>query len=246
LERAAARWTDYLVTINHEDYAAAREFGSIDSTRVRYIPGIGVDTTAFAEGEAMVGNRANLRRELDISDDAFIVLMIAEFNAVKRHSHLLDALSLVADKRVVVVFVGDGPLEPSVRSRAARMGLSSRVRFAGYRTDIPALLAASEALTLVSEREGLPRSVLEAMAAGRPVIGTRTRGITDAVGETGWLVAKNDAAALAAALSAAAASPKAVQRLGRQARERVRQQFALPSIIQAYEGLYREALASRI
>jgi len=242
MERMAARWTDFLVTINAEDLEAARSFGTIAPSRVRLIPGIGVDPAPFTGVPAE--EAARVRRELDVPADAFLLLMIAEFGAVKRHLHLLNALALVRDPRVIAVFVGDGPLEARVRARVRELGLEARVRFAGYRRDVPAVLAAADALTLVSEREGLPRSVLEAMAAGRAVIGTRTRGITDLVEpDAGWIAPKDDAEALAGVIDEAAAAPAERAKRGAAGRERVLTTYALPLIIAAYEELYREALA---
>jgi glycosyltransferase involved in cell wall biosynthesis len=176
-----------------------------------------------------------------------MLLMVAEFAPVKRHALVLDALAATRHRHTILVLVGDGPLEETVRARVSELGLADRVRFAGYRRDIPALLAASDALILASEREGLARSVLEAMAAGRPVIGTRTRGITDALPEgTGWLVPKNDVAALTKAIDDASGFPAEVRRRGDAARSVARRTYDLPLIIDAYEELYREALASRV
>jgi glycosyltransferase involved in cell wall biosynthesis len=173
--------------------------------------------------------------------------MVAEFAPVKRHTFALDALAAVADPRVTLVLVGDGPLEEQVRKGVADRGLRDRVRFAGYRRDLPELLAASDALLLVSEREGLNRSVLEAMASGRPVLGTDTRGIADAVGpDAGWITPRDDPAAMAAAIDAAAADPEDAARRGRAARDRACTVFASDHIIDAYDGLYCEALASRL
>lgn len=247
IERAAARWTDYLVTINAEDETAARAFAGIPQERIRRIPGIGVDVTRYAEGAVSPADVVAVRSGLALAPDAFVLLMIAEFGAVKRHAHLIEAFSRVKSDRVVLVLAGDGPLEDAVRAQVRSLGLESRVRFAGYRRDVPALLAAADALVLTSEREGLNRSALEAMAAGRPVIGTDTRGIADAIGEgAGWIVPKHDVAALAEAIDAAAANPDEVARRGAAARTRARDVFALPRIIDAYEELYREALASRV
>lgn len=246
LERTAARWTDYLVTINREDFDAARAFGTLDPGRVRYMPGIGVDVSRFGD-EAVTGEQAtSVRRELHIADDAFVLAMIAEFAPVKRHAHVLDALSRTHGAHIVLALIGDGPLGPEIREEVRKLELAERVRFAGYRLDVPAVLAASDALVLVSEREGLPRSVLEAMAAGVPVIGTQTRGIADAVEDAGWIVSKHDAAELAAAIDEAAAHPEEVSRRGRAARLRAETEFSLPRIITAHEELYREALASRV
>jgi glycosyltransferase involved in cell wall biosynthesis len=244
MERTAAPWTDYLVTINREDFKAASEFGGIDPSRVRFIAGIGVDTEKLAPVHDERA-RARLREAIGVSPDAFMLTMIAELAPVKRHAHLFEALARVRDPRVVLVLVGDGPLESELREKARALGVSERIKWLGYRRDVPAILAASDALTLVSEREGLPRSVLEGMAAGLPIIGTRTRGIADAVGtESGWIAEKNDASALAAAIDQAAGDADAVAVRGAAARKRAVEKFSLPRIIDAYEELYGEALTS--
>ena len=246
-ERTAAAWTDYLVTINKEDFTAARAFGTIDPSRVRYIPGIGVDTELYSPDAVPESRIAAVREGLDVPADAFMLAMVAEFAAVKRHLHLFEAFAQVMDDNIVLVLVGDGPLESTLRKKAVALGISQRIRWAGYRRDIPAVLAACDALVLCSAREGLNRSVLEAMSAGKPVIGTKTRGIADALTpDSGWLAEKDDAASLAAAISAAASDPDEVRRRGVAARERVLAEFALPRIIDAYEELYDEALASRV
>ncbi len=244
MERAAAPWTDFLVTINDEDTRAARSLG-LPASQVRHIPGIGVDLTRFSEGKIPLEQARAVREGLDVDPSDFMLTMIAELAPVKRHDHLLAALALTTNPAIRLVLVGDGPLESELREKTLALGITEKVRWAGYRRDVPAILAASDALALVSEREGLPRSVLEAMAAGTPVIGTRTRGITDAVESTGWIVAKDDVAALASAIDEAASNPDLTRQRGELARERA-ELFALPRIIDAYEELYREALASRV
>jgi glycosyltransferase involved in cell wall biosynthesis len=247
MERTAGPWTDYLVTINREDYEAAEQLGTIDPKRVRYIPGIGVDTVRFSPTAVSAEEAARVRDELGAAPDQFAITMIAEFSPVKRHSFALDTISAVSDERVRLILVGDGPTEVQVREQIERLGLQDRVRVAGYRRDVPAVLLACDALLLVSEREGLNRSVLEAMSCARPVFGTATRGIADAVGtDAGWIVGKNDAQALAAAIDAAVADPSEVARRGLVARQRVCMEFALERILAAYDGLYHEALASRL
>jgi len=247
LERLAAPWTDYLVTINAEDYEAACGLGGIAPERVRLISGIGVDVARFAGTSVSNDAVTALRGELSLPDGAFVLTIVAEFGAVKRHEDLFRALVHVRDPRVVLVLAGDGPLEQRLREHAAALGIADRVRWAGYRRDVPVLLAASDAVVLVSEREGLARSLLEGMAAGRPVIGTDTRGIADAVGgDAGWIVPKHDVHALAAAIDEAAADPAEATRRGAVARARAEAEFALPRIVAEYEELYREALASRV
>lgn len=243
LERRAAAWTDALVTINAEDFEAARRFGTIDPERVRLVPGIGVDTDRYHPGAAPAGYAPALRESFGVSAGAFLVAMVAELAPVKRHAHLLDALARTRED-VEVLLVGEGPLESRLRERAVALRVQSRVHFAGYRRDVPELLASCDALALVSEREGLARSVLEGMASGLPVIGTDTRGIADAITpETGWVAAKHDVAALAGALDAAAADREEAARRGVAGRARAIERYALPRIIDAYEELYRDVLA---
>jgi glycosyltransferase involved in cell wall biosynthesis len=250
MERIAAPWTDYLVTVNAEDFDAARALGGIARDRIRLIPGVGVDCRQFAPGAVPADEAARVRTGLGGGSrpgDRFLVTMVAEFGAVKRHALALEAFSRVRDARTHLALVGDGPLEGRVRAQVERLGLSERVTFAGYRRDIPAVLAASDVLLLTSEREGLNRSVLEAMASGIPVVGTDTRGIADAVGNgAGWIVMKDDPLGLAEAIDAAAADPDEVARRGAAARERACAEFGMDSIVAAYDGLYREALSHRV
>jgi len=246
MERVASPWTDYIVTVNREDTEAARALGGVAPDRVRHIPGIGVDCERYSPGTVGVEAAARVRAELGAAPGSFLVAMVAEFGAVKRHTLALDALARVTDPRVHLALVGDGPLEADLRARVERAGLSGRVTFAGYRRDIPAVLAASDALLLTSEREGLNRSVLEAMASGIPCIGTDTRGIVDAVnGDAGWIVGKDDPRALAAAIDGAAGDPKEAARRGAAGRERACTAFELDTVVAAYDALYCEALAQR-
>jgi len=250
IERVASRWTDYLVTINREDFDAARSLGGIAPDRVRLIPGIGVDCDRFAPGAVSAEEVARARAELGGGSrpgERFLLTMVAEFGAVKRHEHALEAFALVRDAHVHLALVGDGPLRTAVEAHVERLGLHDRVTFAGYRRDLPAVLAASDALLLTSAREGLNRSVLEAMASGRPVVGTDTRGISDAVGaDAGWIVGRDDPRALADVIDTAATDPDEIARRGAAARDRACREFSLDRIVSAYDWLYREALASRV
>lgn len=246
LERTAARWTDYLVTINAEDFEAAQRFAGIEPQRVRLIPGIGVDTDTFSPACRTPETRACVREELGIAPDARVITMVAEFAPVKRHAFALDAIERVTNPDAVFVFVGEGPLRAEIERDVQRRELSARVRFAGFRRDVPAVFAASDAGMLVSAREGLARCVLEALASGLPVFGTRTRGIADAVrDDAGWIAEKDDAAGLAAMIDAALADPAQMAARGILGRKRAEDEYAVGRIVSAYEDLYREALAHR-
>lgn len=246
LERTAAPWTDLLVTINAEDFSAARGLGGIDPERVRLLPGIGVDCGHYRPDAASLTRRAALRAELGVAPGDFMVAMVAEFAPLKRHAFALDALEACHRDDVVLCFVGAGPLEGEIRTTVVARGLSDRVRFAGYRRDVPGLLAASDALLLCSVREGLARSVLEAMASGLPVIGTDTRGIADAVTpETGWITSHDDPQALGHALAEAASDRTEASRRGAAGRERACAEFGIERVLAEHDRLYADALAIR-
>ncbi len=134
-----------------------------------------------------------------------------------------------------------GAYEAELRARAERLGVAGRVVFAGYRSDVPALLAGCDVFCLPSSAEGLPLVVLEAMARGKPVVTTPAGGTAELVvdGVTGLLVPPGDAAALAEALSGLLADPDRARQLGEAGRERVRTEFsaarAAEEILRIYE-----------
>lgn len=242
LERIAARWTDFLVTVNAEDFAAARSFGTIQPDRVRLIPGIGVDTFRFTPGNVSESERVRRRHALGISPDLPLITMIAEGTPNKRHALALAALSHMK-RSATLAFVGITGDELGLARAARDLRVSDRVVFLGYRHDVAEILQVSNASLLVSEREGLPRSILEAMACGVPAVGTRTRGIVDAIGDDSLIADYDDAVGLARILDGLFSDPVRARTLGEAARARVVERFALPGIESAYRALYDEAIA---
>lgn len=140
------------------------------------------------------------------------------------------------------VIVGDGVLRPKVEQQAFALGIADRVLFTGWRRDLPHIYADLDALALSSDNEGTPVSVIEAMAAGCPVVATRVGGVPDLItdGETGFLVPPSDAQALAAAILRVLRDQEAAGRMGRTARAFVRQRFTTKRLITDMERLYLE------
>ena len=174
--------------------------------------------------------------------DRVLFLMVAEFNPGKRHRDAVEALALVGRADFHLAFAGPGPELERVRSLAERLGVSDQVHFLGSRSDVPRLLSAADALVLPSEREGLPRSVMEAMAMGIPVIGADVRGIRDLVeNEAGLLVPVGNTEQLAAAMSLIGTNASAASEFARRGLHRI-QRCGLQRIIAAHEELYSDAL----
>jgi glycosyltransferase involved in cell wall biosynthesis len=182
-----------------------------------------------------------LRAELVRGRPGFVVLTPARFHEQKGHAYLLEAAAQVPD--ATFVFAGEGELRPAMERRARELGVMDRCMFLGHRADVPALLAAADLFVLPSLFEGLPVSVLEAMAAERPIIATAVGGTDEAVvdGATGLLVPPRDAVALAAAISRLRAEPALARRLARAGRARVEADFSSEAtargVMQVYEGL---------
>jgi glycosyltransferase involved in cell wall biosynthesis len=173
----------------------------VSADRLAVIPN-GVDDTRFAPRE-----RTACRTALGLPPGGKVVLFVGNLVPVKGVEQLLAAMRGV-DAGLVVV--GDGPLRAELEALARSLGVDGRVRFAGARPhdEVPQWLGACDLLCLPSWHEGCPNVVLEALACGRPVVGTRTGGVGEHVrdGENGFLVPPGDGAALSAALGRALAS----------------------------------------
>ncbi len=174
-----------------------------------------------------------------------IVLTVERLDEQKGHRYLLEAAAQLPEAQFVLA--GDGPLRSVLEAQAQALGVQGRVKFLGYRTDISDLLAACDMFVLPSLYEGLPLSILEAMAAGKVVIATHIGGTDEAVidGETGLLVPPGDPAALVAAIRSVLNDHVLAQRLAAAGRIRVEQEFSIGAMVQQATAVYDELLARR-
>jgi glycosyltransferase involved in cell wall biosynthesis len=201
-EKLAGRWTDELIVVNDADRRAAQRYRLISPEHVHPMPGIGMDVAHYRAGRVTEAEIRSARASLGLDGDAQLFLLIAEFTANKRHADAVLALEQLGRRDVHLAIAGrEGPALAPTRQLVSERGLDDQVHILGFRDDIPALIRASVATVLVSEREGLPRSVMESLALGVPVIGSAIRGITDLLAEGGGrLVKVGDVGAIAAAM----------------------------------------------
>ena len=178
-ERIFATWTSTLIVINEEDYRVARGLRLARDGSMFLVPGIGLDVSHYQSRIIDPGEISQFRERFAIPREAIIVSMVAEFNPGKNHLDAIRALELVREKRVHLVMAGDGPMILKCRKLAGQLNLESRCHFLGFVRDVPLLFACSSVSILPSEREGLPRAVMEAMACSVPVVGADSRGIRD-------------------------------------------------------------------
>jgi glycosyltransferase involved in cell wall biosynthesis len=181
-----------------------------------------------------------LRAKLNGGSHHPLVLVPARLDPQKGHRHLLEAAGEVPD--ATFVLAGDGPERQGLGDLARSLGVENRVVFLGYRSDVPALLAACDLVVLPSLYEGLPLSLLEAMAAGKPVIASRIGGIDELVadGENGLLVPPADPHALAAAIRGLLDDPDHARRLAGMGREVVERRFSSAAMAAEISRIYDE------
>ena len=191
-------------------------------------------------GRFALPEQRGLREQLGAGEARPLVLTPARLNKQKGHSVLLEAIAQVPD--AVFALAGEGPERPALEALAARLGIADRVRFLGYRTDIPRLLGACDLFALPSLYEGSSLAVLEAMAAGRAVVSSAIGGTDELIedGYSGLLVPPGDAAALASALRRLLGDRELRETFAARARERVKRDLTREPMAHRVEGVYRE------
>lgn len=221
-EKMLAKWTDGLVTINHEDFAAAKQFKLRENSgKVFYVPGVGVDTRKYASVEII---KEDMKKSLGIPENALLVIMIGDLIKRKNYESGIKAMAQAANKQMHCIVCGKGPLEEPLKNLAQELGIADRVHFLGFRTDMPQLLKASDIFLFPTFQEGLPRALMEAMSAGLPVIVSNIRGNTDLVepSEGGFLVSPTDIGKMASSLDALCESAELREKMSRINLEKVK------------------------
>jgi glycosyltransferase involved in cell wall biosynthesis len=185
-------------------------------------------------------------RELELDVDSKLVGMVARLQPVKGHRFFLEAAARVIRKepKARFVLVGDGPLKSDIEGQAANLGLQGRLRLLGDRPDAARLAASFDLLVLSSLHEGLPNAVMEAMAAGVPVVATAVGGTKELIadGETGYLVPPADAEALSERIAFALANAADRRRVAEAARRFIGAEFGMERMVGSVEKLYDELM----
>ena len=221
IEKWLAHKTDCLITINQEDYEAALKFRLAKDGKVYKVNGVGVDLHSF-DGVSI--DKESKKAELQLPQDAIVGIVVGDLNENKNVETIIRALPLV-EANVHLLICGFGPLEEKLKLLAEELGVKEQCHFLGFRTDVKELYLLSDMFVFASQREGLPRSTMEAMLAGLPCVVSKIRGNVDLIeeGKGGLLVPAKDAEAFAAAMKKMVCNPEMRKQFGIYNKERIRQ-----------------------
>jgi glycosyltransferase involved in cell wall biosynthesis len=244
IERALARRTDRIVTVSPRVRASLLARGIGRPEQVEVVP-LGLPLQRFA---AAAPGRACLRQRLAIPRDAPLLGIIGRLVPIKNHPALFAALTREETRGAHLLVVGDGERRTALEALARDLGLAGRVHFLGWRGDLEAILPELDVVICCSRNEGTPVALIEAMAAGVPVLSTDVGGVGDLLthGQTGWLVPSEDPAALARGIRDLLADPAGRQRLVAAARPAALQAHSAEGLIQRIEAMYTALAAERL
>jgi glycosyltransferase involved in cell wall biosynthesis len=235
-ERVVARWTDHFIAVSRANRDLGVELGLFAPDQVSVIRS-GIRLEDFADR----GDGRAVRRRLGVPGQALVVTQVGNFKPQKAP---LDFVRTAAEVGARVpdahfVMVGDGVLRAAAEELAARLGVADRVVFAGWYDDVPGLLAATDVSVLTSRHEGLPRAVVESLAAGVPVVATAVDGTPEVVqhGVNGFLAEPGDVGALARRLCTLLEDSGLRRRMGVAAREGLAE-FDIDLMVRSQEELY--------
>ena len=242
LERVASRWTDAFVVVAAAHRELGASLGVLDPARTRVIRS-GIDLAAFRNASGGLG----LRERLGVPTAAPLVVQVGNLKPQKAPLDFVRVAASVArtvpDARFLVA--GDGPLRGRAERLAARLGVADRVLLPGWIEDVPAVLDAADVAVLTSRHEGLPRAVVEALAAGVPVVATAVDGTPEVVrhGINGLLAVPGDVEGLARAVARLLGDPELRHRMAAAAPEGL-EAFDIDRMVREQEALYRWILES--
>ena len=241
--RFAARFTDYTVAVSTDNAKFICDQEGVDPTRLMVLP------NGIPLPPVTVPDRAALRRKLGLPDGCRVLGTVGRLVPVKNYALLVEAFARLARQQpgLHLLFIGDGSVRVDLEAQVRKMNLAPFIHFLGMRSDITELLSLLDVFVLSSLSEGLSIALLEAMAAGCPIVVTAVGGNRELIQEgiTGLLAPSGDVDALAQAIGRLLHDPPLGQRLGTAARELARAKYSVEAMCGQYEKLYRQLVEKR-
>ena len=245
LNRTTYRMNDAVIAVSEAVASQVKPYLRDGKPLLVTVPNA-VDVEMF---DGLPASREAVYREFGFNPDTKLVIHVGNLRPVKGHRYLLAAARRVVDRepRARFLMVGLGPLAAALADDARRLGLNGHVVFTGFRSDATTLIGAADLFVLSSLHEGIPVSLLEAMAMGRPAVLTRVGGIPEVVvpDETALLVEPMDVEGLATGMLSLLGDPDRRHRMGENARRHVRRRFGMAQMVATVEDVYRQVVAQQ-
>jgi len=232
---------DAVITISEDAKKELLKWNRIDTKKTKVIHN-GIDTNRYA----CLQDGSEARSMLNINTSTFVVGTVARLSPVKDQFTLIDAFSKVISETndAKLIFVGDGALREELISYTKKLGIYDKVMFLGFRDDVFNILPTFDVFVLSSLTEGISLTLLEAMAAGRPIVATNVGGNPEVIidGVTGFLIPPKEPQNMSEAIAKILQNPELAKQMGEAGRRRVEEKFSLERMVKEYRDLYEECL----
>ena len=243
IERFLARRTDVLIAVSEEVRDDLVGLG-VAPVRQFEVVRLGLDLSGFTDDADRAARRAEVRAQWGVGADEAVVTLVARLVPIKRVDRFLETAALLRDRPGThFVVVGDGELRAQLEASEPARALGDRLVWAGFRRDMPQVCFASDVVVLTSDNEGTPVSLIEAQAAGTPVVSTQVGGVNSVV-RAGRVVAREDERGMAAAVGEVL-DDEALAERAVASQDEVVAEFSLDALVGRLDTLYRAALARR-
>lgn len=239
-EMIMAHWTDAILTMNKEDYENAQNFKLKNNGKVYYIPGIGIDTENYKNIQI---DKEILREKLGIDKTNIICISMGDLVLRKNYKIAIEAISKTNNKNIHYLICGKGPEEENLKKLCKMLNVEEQVHFLGFRSDVKELLQISDIFLFTTLQEGMPRSMMEAMASGLPCVSSKIRGNVDLIenGKGGFLEEANDSEGFAKKISLLANDSELRKKMKDYNLERI-EKFDIKIVERKLEKIYKEVL----
>jgi len=235
VEKYCSRFTDVLLTINQEDFSRATK--KFKAKKTEYIPGIGIDTEQFFKREK---TKEEKRRELEIPENAVLLLSIGELNKNKNHKVIIKAMAEINDPNMYYCIAGRGNLDEHLNALAEKLGVAQHVKLLGYRTDVKELYTSADIFCFPSFREGLSVSLMEAMANRLPCVVSGIRGNVDLIKDEELICSPSDYGQFRTAIMRLIENNQFCDKAGQENQENVKV-FDIENVMIKMREIYEEA-----
>ena len=239
-EMFMSHWTDAIITMNKEDYEAAKMFRLKKGGKVYYTPGVGIDSEKYRD---TIVDKNQLRTILGLHENDIVCISMGDLIVRKNYGIAIKAIAKCKSNKIHYLICGTGPELRNLQNLAKEQGVDDRIHFLGFRTDIKELLKISDIFLFTTLQEGMPRSMMEAMSSGLPCIASKIRGNIDLLedGKGGYLVEVDNDYQISCKLNELANNPELRMKISQENLERIKR-FDVKEVEKIIYNIYSDIL----